>query len=126
MKFCLSRAETSPREMFVDQYQSDPESGEGFTAISWVLSSRYDRIRAVASPNTRRRPEILVPEQSTPPYDQLRRLYFMQTNSDGTVETTNSIKAFIRDQAIIGIVFVYQSGKIAKLGEFDTGTFQKN
>ncbi|KAJ5702050.1 hypothetical protein N7488_009598 [Penicillium malachiteum] len=74
MKFCLSRDEPLPREMLVDQYQSDPGCGEDLNAISWVLNSRCDRIRAVASTNTERRPEILVPEQSHPPYDQTETL----------------------------------------------------
>ncbi|KAJ5627219.1 hypothetical protein N7528_004646 [Penicillium herquei] len=125
MKFCLSLDESRPREMLVDQYQSDPECGEDLNAISWVLNSRCDRIRAVVSTNTERRPEILVPEQGYPPYDQIRRLYFMRANSDGSSDTINSIKAFIQDQAIIGIVYVYRSGKTAKLGEVNTNTSQR-
>ncbi|KAJ5700945.1 hypothetical protein N7493_011991 [Penicillium malachiteum] len=111
--------------MIMDQYQTDPESGEDLIAISWILSLSSDRVRAVASANNHRRPEILVPVRSDPPHDLVQRLYFMRANSDGSSDTINTIKAFIRDQGIIGIVFICRSGKIAKIGEVETDPFQK-
>ncbi|CAG8920000.1 unnamed protein product [Penicillium salamii] len=102
-----------------DNYHSDPESGDEIVAISWILNACYDRLRAVFSVNPYRPAPVSVPERA-PPFDQIQRLYFTRYNGDDDDwETVVAAEAFFRDQAITGIVFIYPSGKRAKIGRLD-------
>ncbi|PYH94556.1 hypothetical protein BO71DRAFT_419279 [Aspergillus ellipticus CBS 707.79] len=103
------------------QYQS--AFGERLTAISWILNSSSDCIRAVASKSQRRRAQTLVPEQE-PPFDQVRKLDFEILNVDGCREPLVTVEAYFGDRSFIGVVFVYASGARAGIGEFDTETRQ--
>lgn len=100
------------------QYQA--YSDEKLTAISWILNISSERVRAVISTNgSRRKALILVPEQ-VPPFDQVRKLYFERQNDHGGGETIITAEAYFKDQAIVGVVIVYTSGRTASTGELDT------
>ncbi|KAJ5799778.1 uncharacterized protein N7518_001846 [Penicillium psychrosexuale] len=112
----------SSQKLQCHQYQGD--SDEKLTAISWILNLSSERVRAVISTNgSRPKAVILVPEQ-VPPFDQVRKLYFERRNNKGCRETIVTAEAYFKDQAIVGLVFVYNSGKTASTGELDTETRQ--
>ncbi|KAJ5783027.1 hypothetical protein N7457_004801 [Penicillium paradoxum] len=102
-------------------YQAD--SDEKFTAISWILNSACERARVVKSANGNPNARVLVPDNG-PPFDQVRKLYFEKQNADSCTEIITTAEAYFRDQAIVGIVFVYSSGRTASTGELDTNTRQ--
>ncbi|KAJ5736874.1 uncharacterized protein N7483_001999 [Penicillium malachiteum] len=62
---------------------------------------------------------IMVPELSLP-FDQAQKLYFLMPKSDGSSEAVVSVKVFFRNRVIVGIVFTYPSGKVAKAGNTRT------
>ncbi|KAJ5356190.1 hypothetical protein N7517_010799 [Penicillium concentricum] len=108
----------SLRRLQHDQFQGG--SDEKLTAISWILNVTCERVRAVISTNgNRRNPPILVPEQP-PPFDQVRKLHFERQNDDGCKESIIKAEAYFTDQSIVGLVFVYTSGKTVSTGELDT------
>ncbi|GLA14303.1 hypothetical protein AnigIFM62618_000679 [Aspergillus niger] len=96
---------------------------EDLTAISWIFNESSDRVRAVNSPHKNRRPEILVPEVS-PPFDQVRKLYFETRNDNTAPERIATVEAYFRARAIIGLLFVYTSGLMASTGDIDTDSRQ--
>ncbi|KXG47394.1 uncharacterized protein PGRI_012640 [Penicillium griseofulvum] len=107
----------SPQELQHHQYQGD--SDEKLTAISWILNVSFERGRAVISTNgSHRKARILVPEQG-PPFDQVRKLYFERQN-DGRRETIITAEAYFKDRAIVGLLFVYTSGRTANTDELYT------
>ncbi|CRG87696.1 hypothetical protein PISL3812_04716 [Talaromyces islandicus] len=110
-----------PSRTLQNQYRSS--SGEKLTALSWLLNVDSDIIRAVISPNGSRKGQILVPEMD-PPFDLVQKVYFETQNSNGDVETITAAKAYLRDQATVGLEFVYTSSSRAKIGDFDTDTHQ--
>lgn len=116
--FRSSQDESTPHQKrLLDQFQS--YSGEELVAILWILNPSYDRVRAVSSDtDVSRRAQIVVPELP-PPFDQIQRLYFTTPGRDGYRETAIAIKAFFQNQAIVGIAFVYPSGRLARVGECD-------
>ena len=124
---------TIPPQKLYHQYSS--ASDETLTAISWILNASSDCIRAVVSASTDQRTQITVPKPE-PPFDLVRKLYFeAQRNDDGTNgcgrETITTAEAYFRDRAIIGLVFVYTSGRRASIGDFsnfdfDTHTYTIN
>ncbi|CAG8192000.1 unnamed protein product [Penicillium salamii] len=130
MTFKSTQEETRPAESFdrqslQDHYHSDPDSGDEIVAISWILNSHYDRLRAVFSVNTNRPAPVSVPERA-PPSDQIQKLYFTRYNRDnGDWETVVAVEAFFRDQSIVGIVFIYPSDRRAKIGSFDDALFRQ-
>jgi hypothetical protein len=88
------------------------------------LNLSSERVRAVISTNgSRRKALILVPEE-VPPFDQVRKLYFEKQDDDGCRETIITAEAYFKDHAIVGLAFVYMSGRIASTGELDTETRQ--
>lgn len=108
----------SSQTLLHHQYQAD--SDEKLTAISWILNISSERVRAVISTNgSRRKALILVPEQ-VPPFDQVRKLYFERQNYHGGRQTIITAEAYFKDQAIVGVVIVYTSGRTAITGELDT------
>ncbi|KGO74307.1 hypothetical protein PITC_019770 [Penicillium italicum] len=112
----------SPQALQHHQYQAD--SDEKLTAISWILNISSERVRAVISTNgSRRNPLMLVPEE-VPPFDQVRKLYFERQNDDGDRDTIITVEAYLKDRAIVGLVFVYASGKTMSTGELDTEACQ--
>lgn len=118
-------AEFLHRQSLVDHYHSGSDSGEEIVAISWILNSLYDRVRAVSSVNTNRPAPVSVPERP-PPSDRIQKLYFTRYSSEnGDRETVVATEAFFRDQAITGIIFIYPSGKRAKIGGFDDAAFHQ-
>lgn len=110
-----------PPQTLQHQHQSDTD--EELTAISWILNVSSDCVRAVVSGNGSRRAQILVPEQN-PPFDQVQKLYFETQNDNGCRETIVTAEAYFRDRAIIGLDFVYTSGKKASIGDFNVAARQ--
>ncbi|KAF4765795.1 hypothetical protein HAV15_003177 [Penicillium sp. str.  len=120
--FSLDFKSTSSQPLQHHQYQGDSE--EKLTAISWILNLSSERVRAVISTNgSRRKVLILVPEQ-VHPFDQLRKLYFERKDDDDCRETIITAEVYFKNGAIVGLVFVYTSGKTASTGELDTEAHQ--
>lgn len=111
---------TLPPRKLQDQYQSN--TGEELAAISWIFNVSFDRIRAVVSGDRSQRSQM-VPEQH-PPFDQVQKLYFETQSDDGCRETMVTAEAYFRDRTIVGLVFVYSSGRRASIGDFDVATRQ--
>ncbi|ODM15381.1 hypothetical protein SI65_09322 [Aspergillus cristatus] len=105
----------APRKL---QHQYQSCSDKELIAISWILNVSSDRVRAVVSENGNRRAQILVPEQE-PPFDQVQKLYFETHKDDGCNETIVTAEAYFRHRAIIGLVFIYTSGKRLSVGDLD-------
>lgn len=61
---------------------------------------------------------MYVPEQQRP-FDQVQKLYSERQNDGGCRETIVTATAYFQDQVIIGLVLVYTSGKIARIGDLD-------
>ncbi|KAL4778402.1 hypothetical protein BJX76DRAFT_362764 [Aspergillus varians] len=90
------------------------------TAIFWVLSSLYDRVRADGCDSLKRPPSTLLPAKY-PPLDQVQKLYFDSIRQHtGHRDPVVTAKAFIRDTALLGLVFMYMSGATARIGEVGT------
>ncbi|KAL2839464.1 hypothetical protein BJX68DRAFT_258873 [Aspergillus pseudodeflectus] len=86
-----------PAQLTHHQYQSD---GDGsLIAIIWILNPI-----------------------STPPYDQIQKIYFDRASANGNRENVLAVEAYFRDCVIIGLEFVYTSGRKAKTGIFETDT----
>ncbi|KAJ5412979.1 hypothetical protein N7465_005284 [Penicillium sp. CMV-2018d] len=100
------------------QYQGD--SDEKLTAISWILNISSERVRAVISTTGSRRKALVLVREEVPPFDQVRKLYFEKQDDDGCRETIITAEAYFKDRAIVGLAFVYTSGRIASTGELDT------
>ncbi|PLN85544.1 hypothetical protein BDW42DRAFT_202402 [Aspergillus taichungensis] len=108
------------------QHQHQSNSGETLTAISWIMNTAFDYVRAVIAANTpARRAQILVPEP-TAPFDQICKLDFERISTpDGTANKRHMIataEAYFNSRTIIGLVFVYTSGSKASIGRLDTTT----
>ena len=104
------------------QYQIDCD--ERMTAVSWIMNTSADCVRAVISANKRQRNLIAVPELE-PPFDQIRKIYFETQGGDDRRETIVTAEAYFRDRAIVGLVFLYASGAKASIGEVDTGSCRR-
>lgn len=103
----------SPRKL---QHQFQGNSGEKLTAISWILNASSDAVRAVISDNGSMRTPILVPNQE-PPFDQVLKVYFERPDGNGHKDTLVTVEVFFKDQAFVGLVFIYASGARVKIGE---------
>jgi hypothetical protein len=76
--------ETLPTELMHHQYQSDANGS--LTAISWILNTHYEFVRAIVSPDTSRKDRIFVPEK-WPPFDLVQPIFFVRTGPGGGQET---------------------------------------
>ncbi|PYH74879.1 F-box protein [Aspergillus vadensis CBS 113365] len=112
---------TFPTGMIRNEYQRCFD--EELTAISWIFNEASDRVRAVNSPHRSWRPRLLVPEVS-PPFDLVRKLYFETRNDSTCPERVVTIEAYFRGRAIIGLLFVYNSGVMASTGDLNTDSCQ--
>lgn len=110
-----------PTRKLQHQYQRAPN--ERLTALSWIMNVSADLIRAVVSLDSDQTPCILVPEP-TPPFDQIQKLYFETPNHDSHRELLLTSEAYFRDQAIVGLVFIYTSGTRVKVGDLETDVYQ--
>lgn len=108
------------------QHQHRANTGETLTAISWIMNSYSDCVRAVITANTpARRAQISVPEPIAP-FDQVCKLDFERIPTpDDTASQRDIIttaEAYFDSRTIIGLVFVYTSGSRASIGNLDTAT----
>ncbi|KAJ5714416.1 uncharacterized protein N7483_011597 [Penicillium malachiteum] len=62
----------------------------------------------------------MVPEL-TAPWDQTQKLYLSTLNSaqSPSLETVTAVEASMQNEAIMGIAFIYPSGKVSKIGKFE-------
>jgi hypothetical protein len=113
---------TLPARTLQHQFQSDAD--EKLTAISWIMDESYECVRAVTSPDENGKIQLLIPERGAP-FDQVRKLYFERQNTNGSREGIVTAEAYIRDEAIVGLVFTYASGARTGIGELETDTHQR-
>ncbi|KAI9045251.1 F-box protein [Aspergillus affinis] len=110
-----------PRKL---QHQYQIDSDEEMAAISWIFNVHSDGVRAVLSTEGSRSDQLILVPHHPPPFDQVQKLYFETHDEAGGRDTVAEVMAQFRDRAIIGLVFVYASGRKANIGEFNTGTCQ--
>ncbi|GLA15494.1 hypothetical protein AnigIFM62618_002035 [Aspergillus niger] len=100
------------------QYLRDAD--KELTAISWVVSAKSDRVRAVMSPYGSQRPRTLMPTLS-PPYDRVRKLYFKRQGGSSRGRKIVKAEACIYGDEISGLRFTYQSRNQAAVGDTRSG-----
>lgn len=66
----------------------------------------------------------MIPERGAP-FDQVRKLYFERQNTNGSREGIVTAEAYFRDEAIVGLVFIYASRARTGIGELETDTHQR-
>ncbi|KAL2817020.1 hypothetical protein BDW59DRAFT_182360 [Aspergillus cavernicola] len=88
--------------------------------IFWILNSSYGRVRADGCDNLKR-PSTLLPARY-PPVNQVQKLYFDSIQRTGYRDPVVTAKAYIRDAALLGLVFMYMSGATARIGDVDTAS----
>ncbi|GES59734.1 hypothetical protein ATEIFO6365_0002006500 [Aspergillus terreus] len=113
---------TLPARTLQHQFQSDAD--EKLTAISWIMNESYECVRAVTSPDENGKIQVLIPERGAP-FDQVWKLYFERQNTNGSREGIVTAEAYFRDEAIVGLVFIYASGARTGIGELETDTHQR-
>ncbi|KAL4915381.1 hypothetical protein BDW62DRAFT_125057 [Aspergillus aurantiobrunneus] len=93
-------------------------AGEELVSISWILNASFDRVRATVS-DKQARPCILLPDQY-PPFNEVQKLYFEPIESDCSRGRLVTAKAYFKDTALLGLVFIYASGTTARIGDVET------
>lgn len=114
--FGSSHLSTLPAGKQRHQYQSDSDGK--LTAISWLLNLNADCVRGVKHDTGCRRVQILDPEIGAP-FDQVQTLYFESQDDDGCKDTIITAEACFQGWAIVGLSFVYISGRRASVGNLD-------
>ncbi|KAJ0418622.1 hypothetical protein BJY00DRAFT_324786 [Aspergillus carlsbadensis] len=108
---------TLPTELMRHQYQSDG----GLVAISWILNMGSECVRAIASPDTNIKDIMFVPELH-PPFDLVQTIYFERDGPDGKRELLITAEAHFHNSTLIGLEFIYKSGRKAKVGNLESDT----
>lgn len=107
-----------PRQ--TSMYHSECDFGEKMIAMSWIFNMRADWLRSITSRTHTNDRTIMVPEL-TAPWDQTQKLYLTTPKSaeSPASETVIAVEAAMQSEAIVGISFIYPSGKVSKIGRFE-------
>ncbi|KAJ6035886.1 hypothetical protein N7540_000165 [Penicillium herquei] len=120
MTFRASRDESELQKR--SMYQSQCDLGETMVAISWIFNMRADWLRSITSRSHTNQQMIMVPELPAP-WDQTQKLYFSTPKSAySPSERVIAAKASIQIEAIVGISFLYSSGKVSEIGNLEGTT----
>ncbi|KAH8432937.1 uncharacterized protein LDX57_010570 [Aspergillus melleus] len=96
------------------QYQADPY--QGLAAVSWVLNSRFDRVRTIFSPKTPEHIFAIKPELYAA-FSQIQKLPFELILGDGCYDKLTKVVGHIDASAFRGFTFAYKSGQTWIIGD---------
>ncbi|KAJ5719811.1 hypothetical protein N7493_007389 [Penicillium malachiteum] len=65
----------------------------------------------------------MIPEQH-PPFDQVQKLYFEANNENSYIETIVAAEAYLREQVITGLTFVYSSDRRVRIGDCNVAAYE--
>jgi hypothetical protein len=93
-------------------------------AISWILNSSYDRVRAILSTKVFESHSLLLVPSQGPPFDQVQKLFFDEILQDGSRDRITSIVAHFEREIITGLAFIYRSNQRRTVGNTTTNDHQ--
>ena len=92
--------------------------------LLWAFNTRWDHFRVLPRPAVGHGSLLLYPE-SSPPWLVPEKALWEERDADGNILKLLSITAHLKDRAITGLTFLYDSGLIHKIGFTEGKTSEK-